>query len=48
MTYLSDTVNVNEIREEQQYGGLRVTLTAMLGSAKIHSIITRNREFFIY
>ena len=35
LTYLSDTVNVNEIREEQQYGGLRVTLTAMLGSAKI-------------
>ena len=36
LTYLSDTVNVNEIREEQQYGGLRVTLTAMLGKAKIH------------
>ena len=36
LTYLSDTVNVNEIREEQQYGGLRVTLTAMLGAAKIH------------
>jgi predicted nucleotidyltransferase component of viral defense system len=35
LTYLSDTVNVNEIREEQQYGGFRVTLTAMLGSAKI-------------
>ena len=36
LTYLSDTVNVNEIREEQQYGGFRVTLTAMLGAAKIH------------
>jgi hypothetical protein len=36
LTYFSETVNVNEIREEQQYGGLRVTLTAMLGSAKIH------------
>jgi predicted nucleotidyltransferase component of viral defense system len=36
LTYLSDTVNVNTIREEQQYGGLRVTLTAMLGAAKIH------------
>jgi predicted nucleotidyltransferase component of viral defense system len=36
LTYFSDTVNVNEIREEQQYGGLRVTLTAILGSAKIH------------
>ncbi len=36
MTYLSDTVNVEEIREEQQYGGFRVTLTAMLGEAKIH------------
>jgi predicted nucleotidyltransferase component of viral defense system len=36
LTYLSDTVNVNAIREEQQYGGLRVTLAAMLGAAKIH------------
>jgi len=36
LTYLSDTVNVNEIREEQQYGGFRVTLKAMLGAAKIH------------
>lgn len=36
LTYLSDTVNVNEIREEQQYGGFRVTLTAVLGAAKIH------------
>jgi len=36
LIYLSDTVNVNEIREEQQYGGFRVTLTAMLGAAKIH------------
>jgi len=36
LTYLSDTVNVNEIGEEQQYGGYRVTLTAMLGKAKIH------------
>ena len=35
LTYLSDTVNVDTIREEQQFGGLRVTLTAMLGSAKI-------------
>jgi len=36
LTYLSDTVNVNEIREDQRYGGFRVTLTAMLGAAKIH------------
>ncbi len=36
LTYLQDTVTVNAIREEQQYGGLRVTLTAMLGEAKIH------------
>jgi len=36
LTYLSDTVVVNEIREEQPYGGFRVTLTAMLGTAKIH------------
>jgi hypothetical protein len=26
LAYLSDTVNVNEIREEKQYGGYRVTL----------------------
>ncbi|MGB5751200.1 MAG: nucleotidyl transferase AbiEii/AbiGii toxin family protein [Desulfobacterales bacterium] len=36
LTYLSNTVGVNEIREEQQYGGLRVKLTATLGSAKIY------------
>jgi hypothetical protein len=36
LTYLPDTVNVYEIREEQQCGGLRVILTAMLGSAKVH------------
>ena len=36
LTYLSDTLNVGEIREEKQYGGLRVTLLAMLGSARVH------------
>jgi predicted nucleotidyltransferase component of viral defense system len=36
LTYLSNTVKVEEIREDQQYGGYRVTLTAMLGKAKIH------------
>ena len=30
LTYLSDTVNVNEIREEQQYGGLRVPTKALI------------------
>ena len=35
LTYLPDTVKVHEIREEQQYGGLRVTFAAVLGSAKI-------------
>lgn len=35
LTYLPDSVKVHEIREEQQYGGLRVTLIAMLGSAEI-------------
>jgi predicted nucleotidyltransferase component of viral defense system len=35
LTYLPDTVKVQEIREEQQYGGLRVTFIAMLGSAEI-------------
>ncbi len=36
LTYLPDTVKVHEIREEQQYGGLRVTLITMLGTAKIN------------
>lgn len=36
LTYLPDTVNVQEIREDQQYGGYRVTLTTILGKAKIH------------
>ena len=36
LTYLSDTVKVEEIREDHQYAGYRVTLTAMLGKAKIH------------
>ena len=36
LEYLSDTVSVREIIEQQQYGGYRVTLTAMLGAAKIH------------
>jgi hypothetical protein len=35
LVYLRDTVKAHEIREEQQYGGLRVTLTAILGSAEI-------------
>lgn len=36
LLYLPDTVNVNEIREDQSYGGFRITLYAMLGKAKIH------------
>lgn len=35
LTYLPDTVSAEEIREEQQYGGFRITLTAMLGQARI-------------
>lgn len=36
LTFLPDTVTVDSIREEQEYGGQRVTLQAKLGNAKIH------------
>ena len=36
LMYLPNTVNAREIREDQQYGGFRITLTAMLGAAKIY------------
>ncbi len=36
LKYLPDTVKVEKIREDQHYSGFRVTLTAMLGEAKIH------------
>lgn len=35
LAFLPETVAVNPIREEQEYGGQRVTLTAMLGNARI-------------
>jgi len=35
LTYLADTVTVASIREEQEYGGQRVTLLAKLGNARI-------------
>lgn len=35
LTFLAETVVATEIREEQEYGGIRVKLTAMLGTARI-------------
>lgn len=36
LVYLTDTVTVGPIREEQEYGGQRITLTAKLGNSRIH------------
>jgi predicted nucleotidyltransferase component of viral defense system len=36
LTFHPDTVRVVEIREDQEYGGQRVHLTATLGKARIH------------
>jgi predicted nucleotidyltransferase component of viral defense system len=35
LTFDSATVNAREIREEQEYGGIRVRLVALLGNARI-------------
>jgi len=35
LTFLPDSVHVEAIREDQEYGGMRVTLTAMLGNVRI-------------
>ena len=35
LTFLADTVKAEPIREGQEYGGMRVTLMAMLGNARI-------------
>ena len=35
LTFMSDTVRVSAIREGQEYGGMRVTLMAMLGNIRI-------------
>lgn len=35
LAFLADSIAVEEIRENQDYGGLRVTLTAQLGVARI-------------
>jgi predicted nucleotidyltransferase component of viral defense system len=36
LTFHHDSVRVTEIREDQEYGGQRVQLTATLGNARIH------------
>jgi hypothetical protein len=35
LAFLPDTISVNPIREEQEYGGQRVTLTVKLGNARL-------------
>lgn len=35
LTFLADSIRAQEIREQQDYGGIRVTLTATLGGARI-------------
>lgn len=35
LTFMADTVEVEPIREGQEYGGMRVTLLAMLGNVRI-------------
>ena len=35
LTFMSDTVRVQAIREGQEYGGMRITLRAMLGKVRI-------------
>ncbi len=35
LTFMSDTVRVQAIREGQEYGGMRITLMAMLGKVRI-------------
>ena len=35
LTFLPDSVHVDAIREDQEYGGMRVKLMAMLGNVRI-------------
>ena len=35
LVFLGETIRPQEMREQQDYGGIRVTLTAMLGAARI-------------
>lgn len=35
LTFLPDSIEVRQIREEQEYGGQRITMTAVLGRARI-------------
>jgi predicted nucleotidyltransferase component of viral defense system len=35
LTFLADTVNIEPIREDQEYGGQRVTMVVQLGSARM-------------
>jgi predicted nucleotidyltransferase component of viral defense system len=35
VTFLPDSIQVRQIRQEQEYGGQRITMTAMLGKARI-------------
>lgn len=35
MIYLSDTLKIAEIREDQEYDGVRITLVGLLNQARI-------------
>ena len=35
VTFLSESVHIEAIREDQEYGGMRIKLMAMLGSLRI-------------
>lgn len=47
LTFVTETVRVEAIREGQEYGGMRVTLMAMLGNVRIplRVVIGTLREF---
>jgi hypothetical protein len=39
LTFLPDSVHVDAIREDQEYGGMRVRLMAMLGNVRIPLLV---------
>ena len=56
LTFSAASVSATEIREENQYGGTRITLTGFLASAKIHlqfdlgigDVVTPEPEWAVY
>jgi len=43
LTFVADTIRVEAIREGQEYGGMRITLMAMLGRSASHFRWTSER-----